>query len=388
MQKLLLLSIALIVYGSLYPWEFRHGPLPPVGSMFYSWNALVADRFSLRDVLINVVLYIPVGFFGHLACARNNAITRFAGPVVLGGVLSTAMEVVQLFTPRRQSSVVDVVANTAGTAVGVMLALFSRQLTNWPAIRTRSADRGAIALLSCGVAYLLYPFFPIFGRTALRYKLHVLAQSQWFDSVMFASAATAWFVAGRLFSALKVPSPRASLMGAAAVALPAQLLVLTRYPAWPHITGAAAGVMVFCACYNRPSVRFDACAVWLLLVVRGLSPFRFTATANAFSWSPFAGSLGFSDWQRATLILVEKTFFYGAALWAIHRAGAGLWKSTAITAGTLALMEAAQVYLPGRTPEITDLILPVLIGFASYWASTSEVAQLSPERSRYRAGLK
>jgi VanZ family protein len=368
MQKLLLLAIALIVYGSLYPWEFTPRPLPSLVQVIRdSWETATLNRFIVRDLCVNVALYMPVGMLGPLAFSRAGKLTRYIAPVLIAAVLSTSVEIAQLFTPRRYSSVVDIAANTAGAAIGVALAGVLRPLSS-SNLRRQYGDWGAIILLLCGFAYLFFPFFPIYGRAALRHKLHVLAVSPWFEPVAFASSAIAWFLAGRLLGAAKIAYAPAWLALAAAAALPGQILVLSREPVLPHVIGAAVGVILFCAWHNRASVRFDAFAAWSLLLLRGLVPFRFAASANAFTWSPFGGVLAFNDWQRGALILLEKSFFYGAALWTMDRAGAGLWKATAITTGTLAIIEAAQVYLPGRTPEITDIVLPVIIGAGSYWA--------------------
>jgi len=39
-------------------------------------------------------------------------------------------------------------------------------------------------------------------------------------------------------------------------------------------------------------------------------------------------------------------------------------------AGSLAVLEAVQRYLPGRTPEITEPVLTLLMALALYWLSS------------------
>jgi VanZ family protein len=79
-------------------------------------------------------------------------------------------------------------------------------------------------------------------------------------------------------------------------------------------------------------------------------------------------------------VLIEKIFYYGTAIWLLRAAGAGLARSVSVVAVVLASIEIAQIHLPGRTPEITDPILAVLIGFV--------LAMLSrPVRERLRTEM-
>jgi glycopeptide antibiotics resistance protein len=108
--------------------------------------------------------------------------------------------------------------------------------------------------------------------------------------------------------------------------------------------------------------------VWTLIIattVRGLAPFRLSSTPNSFHWVPFEGVLQWS-WLSAARILVEKVFFYAALMWALRTiTGASLRSTIAIVALVIAAIEVVQVYLPGRTPEITDVLLPVIIGYVA-----------------------
>jgi hypothetical protein len=64
--------VALIVYGSLYPWDFHSTQLAanPLWVLIHSWPTRI-DRFLLRDIAVNVLIYMPVGVFGFLALRQN-----------------------------------------------------------------------------------------------------------------------------------------------------------------------------------------------------------------------------------------------------------------------------------------------------------------------------
>jgi len=75
-----------------------------------------------KNVLINIGGFIPLGFFfcAYLTSARP--IKRAAlATIILGGIISLIIEILQAYLPTRDSGMTDVITNTLGTAIGVML---------------------------------------------------------------------------------------------------------------------------------------------------------------------------------------------------------------------------------------------------------------------------
>jgi D-alanyl-D-alanine carboxypeptidase len=70
------------------------------------------------EAAANVLLFLPVGALAALVLARHNRLL----PLALGAGLSVAVETTQSVLPGRVPDLVDVAANTAGTALGVGLA--------------------------------------------------------------------------------------------------------------------------------------------------------------------------------------------------------------------------------------------------------------------------
>jgi VanZ family protein len=368
--RLLLLTIALIVYGSLYPWEFQPKPAAanPLTVLAESWNRILPQRLVIRDACINIAIYLPVGILGHLVFARGDRLLlKFIGPIALGFMVSFSIETAQLFTPHRVTSARDLISNTAGTAAGVAVAVAARRFINRASVRGRfhaKVDRGATALFLCWFAYLFFPFFPVLSLAAFRHKLHLFKSMDTLGPVAFVSGAITWFMVGQLLAAAKVRSPGIWLAAAAVFSIPAQLFISTRQPSIFDVAAAVLGVLLFIVRKRQPSVRAEACAVVFLLLLRGLAPFTSADTANAFIWIPFGGVLR-ADWQDGYLILLEKFFYYGLAIWAVRRAGGSLFRATLIIAVIALSIDASQIYLPGRTPEITDALLALLIGLTA-----------------------
>jgi hypothetical protein len=100
----------------------------------------------------------------------------------------------------------------------------------------------------------------------------------------------------------------------------------------------------------------------VLLVLRGLSPFRFVPESAGFTWIPFVATLN-ADWQPAILVMLGKICYYASAIWLLRASGMRLLRAAATVAAILAGIEIAQIHLPGRTPETTDPLLALVMGF-------------------------
>ncbi len=124
----------LAVYASLHPFTGWRSP----GLPFWSF-ALVdwPSRWLFFDTLTNLVAYLPFGVFAVLAQpARWPRWIVLLLAVLLGAALSFAIESIQAFLPTRVSDLRDFISNTAGTALGALLALpFSRWWLSGPGLR-------------------------------------------------------------------------------------------------------------------------------------------------------------------------------------------------------------------------------------------------------------
>src|SRR5215468_3534548 len=88
---LALLSVAVIVYGSLYPFDFHERRLP--NGVLGVFIASLHDRPHRGDVIANVLLYMPLGFFGVLAFPqRLNRVLSLLLIFIIGTVLSAGIE--------------------------------------------------------------------------------------------------------------------------------------------------------------------------------------------------------------------------------------------------------------------------------------------------------
>jgi len=360
----------MIVYGCMYPWHFAwpHNSHSPFFLLMHNWDPRW-NRFTFRDAAVNVVLYIPLGMAAHLIFRKWHVPgAGYWMPVLLGAALSASIEMTQVFVPTRNTSLNDLMNNVIGTVAGVVLGALFEKIAGpsfIEGIHFHPTDRGALVLVFIWLGYLSFPVFPITGLYRPARKLELFLSSPAFDPVLFISALATWYIAGKLFAAAGSHHPLRWL-SCLLLIFPAQLFIVDRQPIRAGFLGAIAGILLYLLLDRFPTVsdpvsEIEAWAFLAVIVFRGLSPFHFTAR-QPFSWIPFTGLLA-TEWQSGVMILLEKAFYYGTAVWLLRSAGAGIASAAGLVAIVLAAIEGLQTHLIGRTAEITDPLIAIIMAF-------------------------
>jgi hypothetical protein len=96
------------------------------------------------------------------------------------------------------------------------------------------------------------------------------------------------------------------------------------------------------------------------VVALRLEPFESATDGRAFGSNPFPGLNG-GSLRTDALMLLEKIFLYGGVIFLLGSAMRARWPVTVLLTATLIANACAETYRPGRSSEITDALLPVLI---------------------------
>ena len=121
-----------------------------------------------------------------------------------------------------------------------------------------------------------------------------------------------------------------------------------------------------------------------LLIVRGLVPYHWSRIANPFSWVPFGGFLR-AEWDFGLLTLLQKSFWYGSAVWLLRAAGWRLARAAIAVAVLLGVIEVIQIHLPGRVAEITDPVLALILAMTLGLLDRSESVRSNLSSTKVRA---
>jgi len=341
------------------------------------------DRRFIFDVAVNIAIYVPLGMSGYLAFRRlTSTALCVTAPIVSGAVLSASMEMLQLFTPHRQCSTVDLFNNILGSAIGVILGIAFTQVVDIPA-RLAIRDRSSLGLLICWVSFLLFPFFPVLTASLWMAKLSAFIHPPLMDPIPFLLSAAEWFAVGRLVLAAGVRSP-VRWFAALLLFLPIQFGILNRNPRTSEWEGASVALLLFFFFRNdRKADLFAGTALLIALTLRGLAPFRFEGPPQSFLWIPFGGFLGI-EWQNAMVILLGKLFQYGTSIWLLDRALHGIVRATAIVTMVLAVIVILQTRIPGHVAELTDPLLALALG-VTFIALSREGGSLNQNQTALRA---
>jgi hypothetical protein len=94
------------------------------------WRDFTLTRSYLSDILINIIGFIPLGFFFSLYLERkgvpSNKILWIV--ILIGGAVSLSIEIVQIYLPGRSSQLMDVIDNILGSHLGVILFKLAQKI--------------------------------------------------------------------------------------------------------------------------------------------------------------------------------------------------------------------------------------------------------------------
>ena len=161
LAHLALLMALLIVYGSLVPFELRSVPLDQGIQLFAHIRWLDIALEERADWVANLILYVPLGFLFCGALGRRSQTLAVLVTAVVGAALAVEIEFAQIWIEPRTVSLNDIVAEIAGTLIGISLWL---GLGKWLTRATQTVFApGPEALRGAIILYLLvYCFVTLF----------------------------------------------------------------------------------------------------------------------------------------------------------------------------------------------------------------------------------
>jgi VanZ family protein len=352
--------VVVIVYGSLYPFRFSANldPRGPVRALLDTWHATTGRA----DFAANVLLYFPLGLFAVQAMRRLPVLGRVALAICAGVMLSVSMELLQFYDQDRISALVDVYSNTIGVALGAAAgAVLFRRAFRW---RMETVNRPfVVILLACWLGYRLFPYVPVVDVHKYWTAIKPLVHSPVTPPVDVYRHAATWLVVAVLVEALFGTARSRLLPVLIIIILGARIMIVDVVLSPAEVAGGAIAALIWPTFLFRVRSRAAIIAACFAgaIVIEALQPFHFSTMARQFGWIPLrsfmAGSIG-----ADVSAFLEKAFMYGALVWLMVRAGTRFAVAMAIGSILVLCLRLAQVFLPGRSAEITDPIMVLLVG--------------------------
>ena len=169
----------LIVYGSLLPFELRPHTLAEAIDKFRHIPYLNLGVVSRADWIANILIYIPLAYLGAMWLGQLRWLPRplaLAITTLLGLALAVGVEFTQIFFAPRTVSINDLIAESIGTLLGLLLwsashsrlaGLSSALLRPGPAALTAGLTLYALVYLSLA----LFPYDFVLSLSELQWKL-------------------------------------------------------------------------------------------------------------------------------------------------------------------------------------------------------------------------
>jgi len=193
-EFLTLLALLFVLQVSLVPFDFSAGVGAVAGGSRVYFDTSV-DHLTLADITANIFLYVPLAalLFWSLRRALPSTLLSALLAIGLAAGLSAGMEHLQYFSPSRVSSLIDLVSNVGGAAIGVAASALCRALVPrmMEAITLEFIERPMAALVKSYVVALVVlgslPFSFSFDGNRLKESIKAInyvpfATASWSDT--------------------------------------------------------------------------------------------------------------------------------------------------------------------------------------------------------------
>jgi VanZ family protein len=369
---LLIAVVALIVYGSLYPFRFKPDAIE--GGLLEALRQLSWARAGRGDRISNVLLYLPLGFCLFLWLnSRLNRRSAVGVALLLGTLLSLVIEVAQVYVSVRVPSFTDLTLNALGTLMGAAMGFTWRVLSGFMHLPSRpekrEPDPGAALLIGLWLAWRWAPFTPQFDLVKLKSALQPLFNPE-IEALAVFIYLTYWLIVSEAVSSLAGRQRSLEMLLLLIASVLVGRLIVTNQAFVPAELLALVLLVPMVVLTDRMTLAPKRWSLLTAIVIavanHRLAPFDFSATAQGFDLWPFLGwfdsgvaaAIDSIDWVELFSLL----FVLGALLWTIKICGASAAVAAAMVTAAALLLEIAQLWLPGRQPSITEPVLALGLG--------------------------
>jgi len=378
----------LLVYGTLFPlsgWQWPSGSI--LNPLFPTWP----QKLHTSDVITNLLVYMPLGFLVALIFRRRYPMwSLLILATAVGTLLSFSLEYLQTYLPSRVTSLADILLNSLGSFLGVTLVLLVNQSS--PLHRRLFAFKQywfkddplahtGLAVLGLWALSQLFPLVPSldFGslRNGLRPLWHTLNNPLLYDPWQATIYALNITGLGMLASTVIREHRRALPLFALFVitVLLLKVPVVGRQLSAESITGLIIGLttILILSCGKASFRGIAAVVICSAFLLEALSS-GISNTTKPMNWVPFLGHM--QNVMDMTDVITTAWPFAALAYLALSFTPPQP-KQVAISGAILVFIstlavEWLQQSLPGRYPDITDVVLATL-GWSLPWLYMSAI---------------
>lgn len=364
MRLIWYIVILFIAYGSLYPFNFDFSrPLPDdLGAWLLNWQ----QRTIRSDVIANILLFIPYGFFGALTVQqkqRRNTLVSILVMLAVGILFAFCLQFIQFFLPSRVSHAADALLNAIGILIGISLAAYSnsQRIQRMIPEGLRLGISPAFLVLFLWIGWQFFPYIPVFETKQFGQSLDTIVRSTWSVSVWLQHVLF-WLVFYHLVQRVLGKEYRLSFITLVSVfVIIIKLAMYRSQMGWSEITAVPLAMILHHHFTRQWMIPLIAISSTILLLWTNLFPLTFKQSMNSFQWLPFDDFLKGSTWYNLSELIEESLLlasvgYFCAKWWRNYRLATTFL--VALSIGVTVL----QLFIIGKKPDITLFILALVIG--------------------------
>lgn len=370
MLILWLITVAIIYYGSLYPFDLR--PLENPSQSVANLLGTVGQWDRPGDLISNILLYIPCGLFAMLALrgrshGRNmpSALSAIVIASIAGTLISASVEFLQFYTSSRNPTFGDIYANAIGSILGACagIAGYRHLQPRW--LGALAQHPRAALVLALWLGGRLYPYAPTIDLHKYWHAVKPLFISPTLPLFDLLRYSIMWLLIAALIHSCYGSRRWRYVFPLFAMAFFAAKVLITDNIVKPaDLLGCMLALTLWLMLFVSLRARYVLLALPFLglLLATMLSPFSFSdMQLRGYGWVPFK-SLMYGSIGVNVQSFCEKSALYGGMIWLLARGGFYFPIATFLTASAVFLASYAQTFLPGRSAEITDVVLCLIMG--------------------------
>lgn len=352
----------LIFYGSLYPFNFTPAPPGALARLFSNWQLFT----SRGDLLGNIGLFVPWGIAGMLAVPNTRTLLKTGALTFLGGLtVALVAQIAQIWVSTRDAALADVFWNLVGIGLGAIPTRYLAQRFHKSPKNTVAWTVPVVFLGGLVVSQWL-PLIPSLDLQLVKDQFKSLITNPSVSIGTFAIQAGTAVLAGYLIGVLHGKRSSVILLGLFVLTLTCGKFFLHGIRvdlSTPF--GMATGTALWWILTKTPSTKVNT-AVMLTLIsaytINALSPFNFQSEPTTVSWLPFSALLEGSMLANTRAMMSNLVLFGGLLYIGANSAARVIPLSFALAFWVL-LLELLQTMLVGRTSDMTEPLLVLLVGY-------------------------
>ena len=368
--------VAVIVYGSLYPFLFSTGQhrLGPLRTLISTWGV-----FSGRaDVLENILLYVPLGL-SLFAFTRGSNSGRILIGTMGGLFLSVAVEIAQYYDQKRDTSMSDVYANTAGALTGALAGWLIRRNPNGRLAAIRRQPYCTFLIL-CWWGFQLFPYVPTMSFAKYANSLRAMVAWGQITAVNFFVVFAYWLAVAVMLEVIFETAKNGRLVLAVfAAMLLGKVIRADILPSPSDFAGGAAAVGIWILVLSRLQLRKQIVAALFLGAVVLLELIPAGRGSPVVNWIPLRSYLT-EPIPIAMSSVFAKMFEYGALLWLLVASGLPFRVSATMASILIVTLGVVQTHFLRHSADITDLLMVLALAVVLGLTQTQ-----SSEQTPYRS---